>query len=111
AAHNPPHGNRTDWRGGLLGRKPPFALFGTSAPDGCIGRRKKRRHKTPPALPHFFGVRRAERGSSPTGVFNFPIPMPLEPAFIGNSEGGHREGSPFYIGSEARKRHLACFGG
>ena len=34
--------------------------------------------------------------------------MALEPAFIGRSD---RDGSAFYIGPEARKRHLACFGG
>src|SRR5260370_13241171 len=37
--------------------------------------------------------------------------MALEPAFIGTGEGGYRDGKHFYIDPEARKRHLACFGG
>ena len=75
------------------------------------GERKERRDDAA-GWPHFFGLRRAERAAPLRGkLFIIPQPMALEPAFIGNGEGGYRDGKRFYIDPEARKRHLAVFGG
>jgi hypothetical protein len=37
--------------------------------------------------------------------------MPLHPVLIGNSENAYHEGRPVQIGPDARRRHLAVFGG
>ena len=86
-------------------QEPSFASFGTLPLMAVSAGEKNRRRQTRACLP-LSSASRARNGQLPCGgISNFS--MPLEPAFLGNNDS---HGRPFYIGPEARRRHMSVFG-